>query len=110
MENTLDIKKFFLSHFADFEHSLNGGKSNSIHQLRKAAISNFSNLLFPTVKDEEWKYTNISPLLKHTFVPSQMPPADYVPALESSAHDLGLSLSGRDLRPDLYPVDRQEAA
>ena len=42
--------------------------------------------------------------------PDQMPPADYVPALESIAHDLGLSLSGRDLRPDLYPVDRQEAA
>jgi len=42
--------------------------------------------------------------------PDQMPPADYVPALESIAHDLGLSLSGRDLRPDLYPVDGRRAA
>jgi len=42
--------------------------------------------------------------------PDQMPPADYVPALESIAHDLGLSLSGRDLRPDLYPFEGQQAA
>ncbi|NWF90167.1 MAG: Fe-S cluster assembly protein SufD [Ignavibacteriaceae bacterium] len=71
MENTLDIKKIYLSHFADFEHSLNGGKSHPIHQLRKSAISNFSELQFPTTKEEEWKYTNISPLLKHSFEPAK---------------------------------------
>ena len=42
--------------------------------------------------------------------PDQMPPADYVPALASIAHDLGLSLSGRDLRPDLYPFEGRKAA
>lgn len=39
-----------------------------------------------------------------------MPPADYVPALVSIAHDLGLSISGRDLRPDIYPDGWQDAA
>ncbi len=42
--------------------------------------------------------------------PDQMPPADYVPALESIARDLGLSMSGRDLRPDLYPFEGRAAA
>lgn len=70
MENTLDIKKLFLSHFVDFENSLNGGKAKPVHDLRKSAISKFSELQFPTTKDEEWKYTNISPLLKHDFAPS----------------------------------------
>lgn len=42
--------------------------------------------------------------------PDQMPPADYVPALASIAHDLGLSLSGRDLRPDLYPFEGRKVA
>jgi hypothetical protein len=42
--------------------------------------------------------------------PDQMPPADYVPALASIAHDLGLSLSGRDLRPDLYLFEGRKAA
>jgi len=68
MENTLDIKKLFLSHFADFENSLNGGKAKPVHELRRSAISKFSELQFPTTRDEEWKYTNISPLLKHDFV------------------------------------------
>jgi len=77
MENTLEIKKLFLSQFIDFENSLNGGKSKPVHDLRKSAISNFSDLQFPTTRDEEWKYTNISPLLKHTFVPSQKSPEDY---------------------------------
>ena len=67
MENTLEIKNLFLSQFTDFENSLNGGKSKPVHELRKSAISNFSDLQFPTTRDEEWKYTNISPLLKHTF-------------------------------------------
>lgn len=40
----------------------------------------------------------------------QMPPAEYVPALVSIAHDLGLSIYGRDLRPDIYPDGWQDAA
>ncbi|HAB54749.1 MAG: Fe-S cluster assembly protein SufD [Ignavibacteria bacterium RIFOXYB2_FULL_35_12] len=77
MENTLDIKKLFLSHFADFENSLNGGKAKPVHELRRSAISKFSELQFPTTRDEEWKYTNISPLLKHDFVPVQKSAEDY---------------------------------
>jgi Fe-S cluster assembly protein SufD len=76
MENTLDYKKLYLSYFTDFENNLNGGKAKAVHELRKSAISNFSELQFPTLKDEEWKYTNISPLLKHNFVPSQKSPED----------------------------------
>ncbi len=76
MEKTLDIKKTFLTQFTDFENSLNGGKSKPVHELRKSAIANFSELQFPTTRDEEWKYTNISPLLKHTFTPPQKTAAD----------------------------------
>jgi Fe-S cluster assembly protein SufD len=56
---------------------LNGGSSKSVHELRKSAISKFSELQFPTTRDEEWKYTNIAPLLKHTFQPAQKPTEDY---------------------------------
>lgn len=76
MENTLDIKKHYLSHFADFENSLNGGKAKPVHELRKSAISIFSELQFPTTKDEEWKYTNISPIFKHEFIPTEKLPKD----------------------------------
>ena len=77
MENILDIKKTYLSHFTDFENSLNGGKSKPVHELRKSAISKFSDLQFPTTRDEEWKYTNISPLFNHTFKPARKSAKDY---------------------------------
>jgi len=69
MNKVVDIKDWYLSNFSEFEKRLNGGKENYIHQKRKEALSSFSRLDFPTIKDEEWKYTSIAPLLKHNFVP-----------------------------------------
>lgn len=63
------IKEWYLEEFREFENSLNGGSSAPIHSLRKEAIDNFSNLDFPDTKNEEWKYTNIAPLLKKGFRP-----------------------------------------
>jgi Fe-S cluster assembly protein SufD len=69
MNKVVDIKDWYISNFGEFEKRLNGGKENPIHQKRKDALSNFGRLEFPTIKDEEWKYTSIAPLLKHNFVP-----------------------------------------
>ena len=69
MENKIDIKNYYLTQFDEFEKSLNGEKSSDFHKVRKEAISKFAELAFPTQKDEEWKYTNISPLLKYNFSP-----------------------------------------
>ena len=69
MDKTIDIKKYFISKFNDFEKTLNGEKTSDFHKVRKDAISKFGLLNVPTQKDEEWKYTNISPLLKHNFSP-----------------------------------------
>jgi Fe-S cluster assembly protein SufD len=70
MENKIDIKNYYLTQFDEFEKSLNGEKSSDFHKVRKDAISKFAKLTFPTQKDEEWKYTNISSLLKHNFSPA----------------------------------------
>lgn len=68
MENKTDLKKYFINQFEEFEKSLNGEKSSAFHQLRKSAFEEFRRLSLPNQKDEEWKYTNISPLLKHNFI------------------------------------------
>ncbi len=70
MENKIDIKNYYLTQFDEFEKSLNGEKSSDFHKVRKDAINKFAELTFPTQKDEEWKYTNISSLLKHNFSPT----------------------------------------
>lgn len=38
--------------------------------VRNSAMDRFEQLGFPTVHDEEWKYTNLVPLAKHSFTPA----------------------------------------
>ncbi|MBK7379061.1 MAG: Fe-S cluster assembly protein SufD [Ignavibacteriales bacterium] len=70
MENKIDIKNYYLTQFDEFEKSLNGERSSDFHKVRKEAIGKFADLTFPTQKDEEWKYTNISSLQKYNFSPA----------------------------------------
>jgi len=63
----LDMKNWYLSNFDFFESKLNGRGAIPFHETRRAAISRFSALGFPTPRNEEWKYTNVAPLLKHKF-------------------------------------------
>ncbi len=68
--NILNQKKnWYLSNFELFEKSLNGEAVSRIHAIRKAAIARFTELGFPTTHDEEWKYTDVSPLAKVPFKP-----------------------------------------
>lgn len=57
--------------FRDFEIRLNGQSSSDLHQIRKNAMQSFQDLGYPTTKHEEWKYTNVSPLMSHNFVISE---------------------------------------
>jgi len=74
----------YLSAFASFEKRMNGTASPVIHSVRKAALSRFAELGFPTTRDEEWKYTDITPLVKSAFTPVLAPGAD-----EMTPSDIG---------------------
>ena len=56
----IDIKENYFSDFEVFSELY--GKSFPV--LRREAMDEFSRIGFPTIRNEEWKYTNISPLLK----------------------------------------------
>jgi Fe-S cluster assembly protein SufD len=64
-----NIKNWYLDKFKKFE-SLTG--EDVLKSLRSDATGKFENSEFPTKKDEEWKYTNIAPILKREFVPSPL--------------------------------------
>ena len=66
MEMT-DIKQWYISNFNLFEESLNGSRETPFHEVRRSAISKFSELGFPTPRHEDWKYTNVTPMLEHKF-------------------------------------------
>src|SRR3982074_3246699 len=38
-------------------------------RLRENAMSRFTELGFPSVKEEEWKYTNVAPIARTNFTP-----------------------------------------
>jgi Fe-S cluster assembly protein SufD len=47
--------------------------------VRSGAIDRFEQIGFPTVRDEEWKYTNLAPLAKESFQPA-VAPVDFADA------------------------------
>ena len=57
----------WLEKFKTFEASLNGQSSQPIHQIRKAAISEFEQTSLPTSADEAWKTVNVSMLSQSDF-------------------------------------------
>jgi Fe-S cluster assembly protein SufD len=63
----IDLKIKLLEDFRNLELNLNGDSKNYFHKIRQDAIAAFEELGFPVKKLEEWKYTNINPILKHDF-------------------------------------------
>lgn len=68
--NTIENKELKAQLISDFQVSqatLNGKSTLPIHQLRSEAMKSFDKLGFPTIRHEEWKYSNVSNLVKQTF-------------------------------------------
>ncbi|MBI5214200.1 MAG: Fe-S cluster assembly protein SufD [Ignavibacteriae bacterium] len=55
------------SNFEQFEKSLNGESTSSLHALRRSALETFERLGFPTNRNEEWRFTNVSQIAKTNF-------------------------------------------
>ena len=61
--------QWYVTNFERFEKSLNGEAASFVHEIRKSAIAQFAKLGFPTTRDEEWKYTDVSSIAKLNFTP-----------------------------------------
>ncbi|QKZ12636.1 Fe-S cluster assembly protein SufD [Spirosoma sp. KUDC1026] len=62
-----DFKEQLLAAFRTNEELMNGESKTPLHQLRRAALQKFEQLGFPTIRHEEWKYSNVTNFLKETF-------------------------------------------
>ncbi len=82
-----DIREWYQTAFTQFEGMLNGGTAVPFHAVRKKAIARFAELGFPSTRNEDWKYTNIAPLLKHRFKPVAEAPALDADALKPFLFD-----------------------
>ncbi len=53
-----------------FERSnLDARQPSWVYPIRKAAMSRFAELGFPTLHDEDWRFTNVAPIAKLPFLP-----------------------------------------
>ncbi len=64
MEN---LQEKLLSSFIVFENEYLSEVDSPLHEIRREALKRFENQGFPTKRDEEWKYTNLKPILKDDF-------------------------------------------
>lgn len=79
-----------------FSQSENGSQPKWLGPLRKAGIAQFSELGFPTLHDEDWRFTNVAPIAKLNF---QIAPEISVNGAESKliAESVFAKLSGQRL-------------
>jgi Fe-S cluster assembly protein SufD len=69
----VEVSKELDSYLSDFERFEKNGAVKGpswVQQIRKAALSRFAALGFPTTRHEEWKYTSVAPLVKIRFKPA----------------------------------------
>jgi len=75
--------------FADAPHT-NGGGQPWLNELRREAFERFLALGFPTPRLEEWRFTDVSPIAKQSFV---LPSRGTAPSLEAlRPHLIGASV------------------
>lgn len=61
----MELKEKMIASFMAFEDKID--TNSELHELRNNAIKNFENKGFPTKKEEAWKYTSLSSILKNDF-------------------------------------------
>src|SRR5215475_4169719 len=66
-DNAVNGTDLYLKNFARFENEPN--QPAWLLPLRKAGISSFAEQGFPTLKDEDWRFTNVAPIAQLPFKP-----------------------------------------
>src|SRR5713226_6410466 len=69
MINVKEEKNIYLSNFARLEEDSAANGHSWIRRLRKAAMKRFTELGFPTTRNEDWKFTSVAPIAKIPFHP-----------------------------------------
>jgi hypothetical protein len=64
----LDAKQTYVADFASAEAAL--PSPSWLRGIRRSAIERFEAVGFPTQRHEEWKFTNLAPLLRVPFKPA----------------------------------------
>lgn len=81
-------EKSYVERLPEFLETRGEDPSCWVADIRREAISGFSNLGFPSVSDEEWRFTNLSALGKLSF---SLPPAEAPEVRAETADSFGFA-------------------
>src|SRR5437016_260450 len=70
------------ANFEQLERDLGEAKRAPTHAVRKAALKRFTELGFPTLRHEDWRFTNVAPIAKIPFKLATAGESREVPAAE----------------------------
>src|SRR6476646_1874425 len=76
MIETLQVKKEADTYMAGFDRVETNTATRQpswVASMRKAGISRFAEFGFPTLRDENWRFTNVAPIAKLPFRPALVP-------------------------------------
>lgn len=68
IDKDLELKQRWNMLFSTFEQSLNGHKFTPMHGMRQSSMKIMEEMSFPTLRDEDWKYTAVTRILNHKYV------------------------------------------
>ena len=68
----IEVSDWYLQNFKLIEEKQNGNIIHFVQQLRNEAIKQLKELGFPSTKNEEWKYTQVLPIVQKNFLPSSL--------------------------------------
>lgn len=64
---TIDLKTKLITDFYSKEAGMNGEAHSLFHQTKRRALQQFELLGFPTIRNEEWKYSNVRDIIKESY-------------------------------------------
>lgn len=70
MMDVEDTTRAYFARLERIEASTSGGEQAWLMPIRKAAMARFAELGFPTTRDEEWRFTNVSEIANGAFAPA----------------------------------------
>src|SRR5438034_8353660 len=79
MTQAPDVKERYVAAFKAFAGNGAGAAPPWLHEIREGAIARFTELGFPTMKQEEWRFTSVAPIAETRFALAR-PDATRTPA------------------------------
>src|SRR3989449_3514926 len=73
MTQAPDVKERYVAAFKAFARNGAGAAPPWLHEIREGAIARFTELGFPTMKQEEWRFTSVAPIADQRFMLAHAP-------------------------------------